>query len=295
MRISRFLWCVVCMCVAQSFARDTTAVKKNIAIMTLKNGSGVGVGEAELITDRLGTELFQTGMVNVMERNQMNDILKEQGFQQSGACTEKACLVEMGQLLGVELLISGSLGKLGSLFLINLRAIDVRTGQIVRVVSEDIKGSIEDAVSRLGAIAAKLVGSEPPTPVVERPQPEPGFDIVQPQTPPATAEKEDEPAREITLAPEKEDKNSNRSGLRLGYTFFPRTPRYTRQDTTFEPDQATWFQRADLHFLIGIGPLFAITVGPSYGWAQQQFNLTTGSYSYIEATMVASYHEISIA
>jgi hypothetical protein len=131
--------------------------KMNYAVVTIKNAEGVTSGNTEVIADRLRAELFKTGQANIMERDQMQEVLKEQGFQQSGACTDEACMVELGQMLGVERLISGSIGKLGSMYLVNFRAIDVRTGKIVRVVSVDIRGRIEDVVTHLPGIARKLV------------------------------------------------------------------------------------------------------------------------------------------
>jgi len=130
--------------------------------MTLKNASGVSESEAELLTDRLRIELFNTGSFGVMERGQMQEILKEQGFQQSGACTDEGCMVEMGQLLGVQQLIGGSIGRLGSMFLINIRCINVTTARIEAVVSEDINGSIEQVVGVLPRIAARLGGGQTP-------------------------------------------------------------------------------------------------------------------------------------
>jgi TolB-like protein len=132
---------------------------ENYAVVNLKVGEGVTNGDAELISDRLRAEIFNIGNVNVMERNQMQDILKEQGFQQSGAtCTDEACLVQLGQMLGVQFLVAGSLGRLGTLYMVNVRAIDVQTGKIVRVVSVDVKGNIEDLVEHLPRIAMQLTG-----------------------------------------------------------------------------------------------------------------------------------------
>ena len=134
--------------------------KQKIAVLNLKNTEGVSSGESELLTDRLRNDLFSTGKVEVMEREQMQTILTEQGFQQSGAtCTDEGCMVEFGKLLGVKMLISGSIGKLGRLFMINVKSINVETAQIMKVVSEDIRGDIEDVVSVLPTVAAKLTGS----------------------------------------------------------------------------------------------------------------------------------------
>jgi TolB-like protein len=135
--------------------------RENYALVNLRVGEGVTNGDAELISDRLRAEIFNIGSVNVMERNQMQDILKEQGFQQSGAtCSDEACLVQLGQMLGVQFLVAGSLGRLGTLYMVNVRAIDVQTGKIVRVVSVDVKGNVEDLVDHLPRIAMQLTGVE---------------------------------------------------------------------------------------------------------------------------------------
>jgi hypothetical protein len=132
--------------------------KDKIAILTLKNSSGISVGEAEIISDRLRNDFFKTGRVDVMERDQMQSILKEQGLQQSGLCTDEGCMVELGKMLGVKRLIAGSIGKLGSLYLLNVRSIDISTGKIDCAVTEDIKGDIEDVVQVLPSIALGVAG-----------------------------------------------------------------------------------------------------------------------------------------
>lgn len=175
-------------------ASGVAAARNSVAVMTLKNAAGVSPEDAELLSDRLRIELFNTGMFSVMERSQMQEILKEQGFQASGACTDEGCMVEMGQLLGVSQLIGGSIGRLGKMYLVNLRCIDIKTAQIVSVVSEDIPGSIEKVVKIFPNIAARLAGLESPapapTPIHPQPQPEP------------TDEPRDEPvARTVTPPP----------------------------------------------------------------------------------------------
>lgn len=128
----------------------------------------VDKASAAIITDRLRSEMVNTGRFRVMERGEMEAVLSEQGFQQSGACSDQACLVEVGQLLGVSHVVAGTIGKVGRLFTLSLRIIDVRTGEIVRVVSEDCDCAIEDVLSSsTGKIARRLaaaVGGEPEQP-----------------------------------------------------------------------------------------------------------------------------------
>jgi len=140
-------------------AASAAPEKLTYAVLPLKSAQGVLPGEADILTDRLRNELFNTSKVDVMERDQMQEVLKEQGFQKSGACTDEACMVEIGKLLGVRRLVAGSLGKLGGLYMINIRGIDVQSGKIVRAVSKDVKGGIEDVVRVLRDIAVQLVCS----------------------------------------------------------------------------------------------------------------------------------------
>lgn len=130
--------------------------KDKVAILTLKNSNGVSIGEAEIISDRLRNDFFTTGRVDVMERDQMQSILKEQGLQQSGICTDEGCMVELGKMLGVKRLIAGSIGKLGSMYLLNVRSIDVSSGKIDCAVTDDIKGEIEDVVQVLSSVASRV-------------------------------------------------------------------------------------------------------------------------------------------
>jgi len=179
---------------AQQAPTSNSIEKVNYAVMPLKNGDGVTEGEASLITDRLRIEIFQTGHVEMMEREQMQDILKEQGFQNSGACDEESCLVEMGQMLGVERMITGSLGRLGTtMFMLNLRVIDVGTGKLLSVESVDVRGQIEDVVGLLPGISKNILGltSDPkvPTAVSATPTPIPATpaNAEQPPVAPAVA------------------------------------------------------------------------------------------------------------
>jgi TolB-like protein len=116
--------------------------RASVAVMDLEP-KGVPENEVSALSDRLRTELFRTGAFDVMERGKMQDVLKEQGFQQSGACNTDACAVEIGQMIGVQKIIAGSLGKVGKTYTVNLRMIDVKTGRMERSVTEDYTGEID--------------------------------------------------------------------------------------------------------------------------------------------------------
>lgn len=135
--------------------------KLTVAVNNLE-GRGVSPDEAATLSDVLRTRLADTRKFMVMERGQMEEILKEQGFQQSGACSDEACLVQMGQLLGSQRLVAGSIGKVGKAYSINVRLISVESGEILVSVSHNYTGPIENLLTgEMEVVAKKLAGIGP--------------------------------------------------------------------------------------------------------------------------------------
>ncbi len=156
--INSFLFCML----LYSYALPQD-MKINVAVNDL-NAKGIDRESADIISDRLRAELFKTGAFNVVERDQMEEVLKEQGFQQSG-CTSDACVVEIGQLLGVSNMIAGTIGKIGSTFTISIRLIDVATGKILHTANIDHRGIIDDVLSKSTVAIAKMLAKSVDTPV----------------------------------------------------------------------------------------------------------------------------------
>jgi TolB-like protein len=117
---------------------------------------GVKESEAAVISEQLRAELMKSPRIRLIERTQMQEILKEQGFQKSG-CTNDACAVEVGQLLGVKNIVVGSVGLAGSYTILSARIIDVTTGQVVVNESIRTKGGIDETIEKgVQAMAQKI-------------------------------------------------------------------------------------------------------------------------------------------
>ncbi len=122
-------------------------------------GNGLSETELSIISERLRSELAQTGSFAVMERGEMNAILQEMEFQMSGTCDDASCMVEVGQILGVQKIIAGSAGKLGDFYTISLRTIDVATGRIEASANYDYTGEISGFISSGLAMAAQKLAT----------------------------------------------------------------------------------------------------------------------------------------
>jgi TolB-like protein len=290
-----------------AFSQDTAVATQKIttAVINLKAGNGVNDGESEIISDRLRSELFKTGKVTIMERDQMQEILKEQGFQQSGACTDEACLVEMGQMLGVKHLVVGSLGKLGSMFLVNVRSIDVQTSTVVNVVSVDVKGDIEDLVGKLPDIAEQLVSDaqqgQPPQPQItaseppiaeqkELPMPDTSISVVRTDT--IEEKVEEKKPEKVKVIGKNKDKNENRFGISFVCEIGGPAHHIVNDSITdegvilFDPEGNPLYYTEDrydyettplfnlqVRFQIKAGPFLCLAIGPGFMFGAESFTL----------------------
>ena len=150
----------------EEVAQDLAQGKETVAILDFE-GRGISEMEAATLTDRLMSEMVTTDAVIMVERNQMNEILNEQGFQQSG-CTTAECAAEVGALLGVQNMVSGSFGKLGNTYTIDSKMFSVETGATIRSVSKTYKGEVDGLLPVIEVVAWELTGLTPPADLLAR-------------------------------------------------------------------------------------------------------------------------------
>ncbi len=102
------------------------AKKMRIAVMDFK-ADGVSKGTARKVSELIRGNMINTGKFIVTERAQMNQILKEQGFQRSG-CTDVTCAVKIGKILSARKILVGTVMKMGGAIVITGRIVDVESG-----------------------------------------------------------------------------------------------------------------------------------------------------------------------
>jgi len=99
--------------------------------------------DARAIADRLRIYLGRSGVFQVLERQQMHEILAEQGFQLSGACDTDECVVQVGRIVGARKIVAGSVSKIGKIYSLQIRVVDIETSQVEETAYADTRGSIE--------------------------------------------------------------------------------------------------------------------------------------------------------
>ncbi len=143
------------------FSLQTDAqLKKRIAVSRFEDRSGHGYhGLGQGVADMLASALVKSGKFMVMERQELDNVLSEQKLGESGLVTAETA-PKVGKLLGVELLVVGSISEFGtkenrisggiSMFgggisrktaraVVDIRLVNTTTGEII--ASETKEGS----------------------------------------------------------------------------------------------------------------------------------------------------------
>ncbi|MBP7735629.1 MAG: hypothetical protein KA369_06610 [Spirochaetes bacterium] len=139
--------------------------KMRIAIMDF-SPKGISVKDSRTISELIRNDMINTGEYIVVERDQMNKILFEQGFQMTG-CTEDSCAVQAGKLLSANKILVGSLIQLDEKIIITGRIVDVEKG------SADFSEKIAtESRSNLDATAERFVKRLTDRMLGKKPEPE---------------------------------------------------------------------------------------------------------------------------
>ena len=131
-----------------------------LAIIDLDNAASL-FNEARAINQIISDEFFDTRCYTLIERNQIQKIIKEHSFQRTGM-TEDA--VAIGKMLSVDYVLIGSLDKLGERYILSMRMIDIKLNRVVgseRLEHQDkierITGKIKNAVQEITIETIKSV------------------------------------------------------------------------------------------------------------------------------------------
>ena len=127
--------------------------------------NGLPEYEVETLVERLRSELPNTGAVRLVDRKMLENILKEQGLQQSG-CTTDECSAQIGELLGAQFMISGSIGKLGDSFTVDMKMVSVTTGAAESAKSLTFDGTTGGLLIEMQILAWEIVDMKPPQPLI---------------------------------------------------------------------------------------------------------------------------------
>ncbi len=103
--------------------------KKKIAVIEFSDLEGNVTQFGKYLAEELITRLFRTKKFEVVERQLLNKIISEQKLSISGMIDENSAK-ELGRILGVDAIVSGTITDLGTSLKVNARIISTETGKV---------------------------------------------------------------------------------------------------------------------------------------------------------------------
>jgi len=127
-------------------------VKIRMALLSLAGKAGVSAQEAEMISDSVRVGISSTRQFKLLERSEMDKVLQQEKFEEAMGCSDEKCAAKAGQLLKVDKMGFGYVHKMGEMYIITLRIIDSKTGEIDAYVTDRTtnKSELLDLGERVG-------------------------------------------------------------------------------------------------------------------------------------------------
>jgi len=145
------------------------ATLPRVAIVEIEPVAGVSAGSAKLLTNIVTARVGAMGRFEVISSTEVSAMLGLEKQKLLLGCTDSGCLSEIGGALGVDYLLSGQVGKIGSRFSLILSLADVRKARIVGrqsplcEASEDVL--VDTAQKAVAALFKPVLDAMEPAPI----------------------------------------------------------------------------------------------------------------------------------
>ena len=129
---------------------------KRVAILYFDNTSGESKMEKlkKGLADMLITDLSNVSTLSIVERDKLEEIIKEQKLSHSKDFDAKTA-AKLGKLLGAQIILTGSFFEMFGTFRIDARFIDVETGEILK--SDGVEGPTANFFKLEKQLAFKII------------------------------------------------------------------------------------------------------------------------------------------
>lgn len=151
LRVCVLILFLLALCSSFLYAQD----KPIITVLDFKT-SDVSEDEMRSIISLLSSALFQTDKYTVIDVTERENILGEIKFSLSG-CTDEECQIEIGKLLAAENIVVGSIGTVGSKYVVSVKLLDTSTSRTVST-ADGIYSDLDAVLEGIIPLAFKLAG-----------------------------------------------------------------------------------------------------------------------------------------
>lgn len=157
-RISILLTLILAMMVWSACPLLAEEARPGIVVWKLSANEGVNEADTNLISNFVTSQVAKHSGSKVVSEADITTILKGVEIKQQCGVQDASCMAEIGAALGVPEAVSGDIGKLGDVWMLNLRRINVRSAEVVARSSRQVEGKVDDIVLVIPSAVAELFG-----------------------------------------------------------------------------------------------------------------------------------------
>jgi TolB-like protein len=128
---------------------DFSRTPVTVAVSKFKSINMNDDSQAENLLEDLQTAMAKTGVFELVERNQLDRVLRELKIQNSGLI-DSATAKRLGKLTGADAVLVGSISDRKDCIVINVRLINTETGRVRIAESETVEKDAEPVVLEAG-------------------------------------------------------------------------------------------------------------------------------------------------
>ncbi|MEL6759214.1 MAG: PEGA domain-containing protein [Myxococcota bacterium] len=129
-----------------------------VAVMDL-DSLGLDEASAKNLTQVLSGSLKQVQGAEIVSQEDIRSLLELEAQRQLLGCDEMSCMAELGGALGVDRMVTGSVGYLGDRYVVSLRLIDPRAARVEARVTESFVGEETQLLPAVRYGGKRLLGA----------------------------------------------------------------------------------------------------------------------------------------
>jgi TolB-like protein len=162
MRCIRLTWCLFAALAPVLACAQAAPAPKRIRVAVLEiRALGTEASRAELLSEIALTEASSMPGYEVIGKSDISAMLGFERQKKVMGCTEESsCLAEIGGALGVDFILVGSLGRIGTLQRLDLKLVDVKKSRVRGRVGVSVQGKEEAVVAEVQKAVHDLLDRE---------------------------------------------------------------------------------------------------------------------------------------
>ncbi len=141
---------------AKADTTDNQLSGMSVAMLSISSPKGPKQ-DLEPLSDFVAQEIESQSEVRVLFLEDVRSILRPAGLSHILRCPTDSCIAEIGNYLGVDLLVIGKLGQLGTKYIFNLKLVDALRDRTIKRVSTAVEQDVSTITDEIPTMVNQLI------------------------------------------------------------------------------------------------------------------------------------------